>query len=98
MCARWSKSCILFTRSIISHFGGGKRSVLYKAPCGRSLRNMEEVHMYLRITKSEMTVDLFDFDYWVNCLAEFVIEKCNVHIPVRNKYCDSFNSVSSRLC
>lgn len=68
-------------RRIISHFGGGKRSVLYKAPCGRSLRNMEEVHMYLRITKSEMTVDLFDFDYWVNCLAEFVIEKCNVHIP-----------------
>lgn len=68
---------------IISHFGGGKRSVLYKAPCGRTLRKMEEVHMYLRITKSQMTVDLFDFDYWVNCLAEFSIEKYNIHIPVR---------------
>ena len=47
---------------------------------------MNEVHMYLRITKSEMTVDLFDYDYWVNCLAEFVIRRSNINIPVKYAY------------
>ena len=38
--------------------------------------------MFLRITKSEMTVDLFDYDYWVNCLAEFRIQRSNISVPV----------------
>lgn len=67
---------------IICYFSDGKRVVIYKAPCGRSLRNMDEVHMYLRITKSSMTVDFFDYDFWVNVLAEFQIESYNYSIEV----------------
>ncbi|KAB0791507.1 hypothetical protein PPYR_03307 [Photinus pyralis] len=54
---------------------GNKKDINYKAPCGRFIRNMEELHKYLRVTQSEMTVDLFDFDFWVHCLAEFVLER-----------------------
>lgn len=56
----------------------GKREILYKAPCGRFLRNMDEIHKYLMITQSDMTVDLFDFDLWVRCLAEFVLDSDQV--------------------
>ena len=49
--------------------------VMYRAPCGRRLRNMEELHRYLRLTRSNKAVDLFDFDFWVHCYAEFVAEK-----------------------
>lgn len=54
----------------------GRKEIIYKAPCGRILRNIAEVHYYLRVTKSEMTVDLFDFNHMVRCLAEFSVE-CN---------------------
>jgi histone-lysine N-methyltransferase SETDB1 len=36
---------------------------------------MEELHRYLRLTRSNKAVDLFDFDFWVHCYAEFVAEK-----------------------
>jgi hypothetical protein len=52
----------------------GRKEIVYKAPCSRILRNMQEVHRYLRMTKSEMTVDLFDFNHMVRCLAEFNVE------------------------
>ncbi|CAH0548832.1 unnamed protein product [Brassicogethes aeneus] len=52
----------------------GRKDIVYKAPCGRSLRNIAEVHYYLRVTRSEMTVDLFDFNHMVRCLAEFSVE------------------------
>ncbi|XP_017890661.1 histone-lysine N-methyltransferase eggless [Ceratina calcarata] len=58
----------------------GKKITLYQAPCGVRLRNMEELHQYLRRTGSPMSVDLFDFDYWVHCLAEFVLDKCFINI------------------
>ncbi|XP_043284861.1 histone-lysine N-methyltransferase eggless [Venturia canescens] len=61
-------------------FPKGKKVTLYQAPCGVRLRNMEELHTYLRKTGSPMSVDLFDFDYWVHCLAEFVLDKCFVNI------------------
>jgi len=48
---------------------------MYRAPCGRRLRNMEELHRYLRLTRSNKAVDLFDFDFWVHCFAEFVADK-----------------------
>lgn len=67
---------------IICYVNVTRRVVIYKAPCGRSLRNMLDVHRYLRITKSSMTVDLFDFDYWVHVLAEFKVEKYNLSIEV----------------
>jgi histone-lysine N-methyltransferase SETDB1 len=35
------------------------------------MRNMDELHRYLRITKSELGVDLFCFDSRVNCFREF---------------------------
>ena len=55
-----------------------KRSVMYRAPCGRRLRNPEELHLFLRVTSCDMSVDLFDFDYLVHCLAEFMPTKCFV--------------------
>lgn len=42
---------------------------------------MQELHRYLRMCKSEMSVDLFDFDYWVNALSEFTLsERLRKHI------------------
>ncbi|KAI4479208.1 hypothetical protein M0804_011347 [Polistes exclamans] len=61
-------------------FPKAKKVILYQAPCGIRLRNMEELHCYLRQTNSPMSVDLFDFDFWVHCLAEFVLDKCFVNI------------------
>jgi len=43
---------------------------------------MEELHRYLRITNSTLSVDLFDFDYWVRTFADFVVEKCFINIKV----------------
>jgi histone-lysine N-methyltransferase SETDB1 len=43
---------------------------------------MEELHRYLRLTKSNMAVDLFDFDFWVHCFAEFVLERGFSNIKV----------------
>ncbi|XP_073965204.1 uncharacterized protein [Choristoneura fumiferana] len=77
------------------------RSVMYRAPCGRRLRNYEELHRYLQVTGSDMPVDLFDFGANTHCLAEFVLTKCriskkdlshgkeNVPVPCVNYYDDS---------
>ncbi|XP_075988630.1 SET domain bifurcated histone lysine methyltransferase eggless [Anticarsia gemmatalis] len=54
----------------------GQKEVMYRGPCGRRLRNMKELHRYLRMTQSELPVDLFDFHYETHCLAEFVLSKC----------------------
>ncbi|XP_018371406.1 PREDICTED: histone-lysine N-methyltransferase SETDB1 isoform X1 [Trachymyrmex cornetzi] len=61
-------------------FSKGKKVILYQTPCGVRLRNMEELHCYLRITNSTLSVDLFDFDYWVRAFADFVVEKCFINI------------------
>lgn len=52
----------------------GRKDIIYKAPCGRLLRNIAEVHLYLSTTRSDMTVDLFDFNHMVRCLAEFSVD------------------------
>ncbi|XP_026322572.1 uncharacterized protein LOC113232150 [Hyposmocoma kahamanoa] len=79
----------------------GYKEVMYRAPCGRRLRNMQELHRYLRYINSEMGVDLFDFTPSTHCLAEFVLNKCivgkkdlshgkeNVPVPCVNYYDDS---------
>lgn len=79
----------------------GQKEVMYRAPCGRRLRNMKELHQYLRATDSELPVDLFDFFYGTHCLAEFQIYKCltgkkdlshgkeNVPVPCVNYYDES---------
>ncbi|XP_022228791.2 histone-lysine N-methyltransferase eggless [Drosophila obscura] len=51
-----------------------KRTVVYRGPCGRNLRNMFEVHNYLRVTNNVLNVDNFDFTPDLRCLAEYYIE------------------------
>ncbi|KAJ8707681.1 hypothetical protein PYW07_011358 [Mythimna separata] len=79
----------------------GHKEVMYRAPCGRRLRSMRELHHYLRTIDSDLPVDLFDFHYSTHCLAEFVLNKClvgkkdlshgkeNVPVPCVNYYDDS---------
>ncbi|TMW43116.1 hypothetical protein DOY81_011808 [Sarcophaga bullata] len=55
-----------------------KRVVTYRAPCGKIMRNMKELHHYLRTTHNVLNVDNFDFSHETNCLAEYVIESAIV--------------------
>lgn len=59
----------------------GKKSVVYKAPCGRRLRNMSELHRYLRMTKCSLNVENFDYDFMIHCLAEYVIDTSIINKP-----------------
>lgn len=71
---------VLLFRHIVRHKHVSKRVVLYRAPCGRRLRTMNEVYGYLRITKSKLTIDLFCTDSYVHVFSEFlpskVIDNC----------------------
>ncbi|KAM3956255.1 LOW QUALITY PROTEIN: SET domain bifurcated histone lysine methyltransferase eggless [Aphomia sociella] len=79
----------------------GHKEVMYRAPCGRRLRNLAELHRYLSMVQSDMPVDLFDFGPATHCLAEFVLNKClvgkkdlshgkeNVPVPCVNYYDES---------
>lgn len=58
-----------------------KKMIMYKAPCGRRLRNIIELHRYLRITGCPLGVECFDFDVNLHCLAEYVVEKAIYQIP-----------------
>ncbi|XP_023339442.1 histone-lysine N-methyltransferase SETDB1 [Eurytemora carolleeae] len=53
--------------------GNARRSkkIMYTAPCGRRLRNLDEVHRYLRITGSQLEIDFFIFDWFVQVFNEF---------------------------
>ncbi|PSN51326.1 hypothetical protein C0J52_15725 [Blattella germanica] len=68
----------------------GKRVVMYNSPCGRRLRTLDELHRYLRVTKSNMGIDLFDFDFWVHCFAEFVLERGFSNIKGGKNYGDEY--------
>jgi len=48
--------------------------VFYRGPCGRRLRNMNELVLYLRIVKSTMPADLFSFDYALKVDSTFVVD------------------------
>ncbi|KAG7295605.1 hypothetical protein JYU34_021874 [Plutella xylostella] len=63
----------------------GRKEVMYRAPCGRRLRDMRELHAYLRATQSDMTVDLFHFGAGTHCLAEFLLTRCIVSKKVSVK-------------
>ena len=52
----WARD-VINSKSSIKH-----PTVNYRAPCRRRLRNMDEVHRYLRLTESHLGVDLFSFD------------------------------------
>lgn len=58
-----------------------KKYVLYRAPCGRRIRDMDEMHRYLRMTDCDLNVDNFTFDPLIHCLAEYVIEQYVVKKP-----------------
>ncbi|CAK1546469.1 unnamed protein product [Leptosia nina] len=74
------------------------KRVMYRAPCGRRIRNMDELLRYLQTIQSDMGVDLFDFGPSTHCLAEFIIDKFivskkdlshgkeNVPVPCVNYY------------
>lgn len=51
------------------------RWVVYKAPCGRRLRNMREIFNYLRITKSFLNVENFDLDATTQVLATYTVQQ-----------------------
>lgn len=55
-----------------------KKIVAYRGPCGKIMRNMEEVRRYLRVTDNTLNVDNFDFHHETSCLAEYVIESAIV--------------------
>ncbi|XP_054737558.1 histone-lysine N-methyltransferase eggless isoform X1 [Anastrepha obliqua] len=55
-----------------------KKIVAYRGPCGKIMRNMEEVRRYLRATNNILNVDNFDFHHETSCLAEYVIESAIV--------------------
>ena len=48
--------------------------VTYIAPCGRNLRNIEEVQVFLLHIKSKLEIDFFAFDPWLDVMREFIPE------------------------
>ena len=48
--------------------------VSYFAPCGRKLRNIEEVQAFLKHIKSKLEIDFFAFDPWLDVMREFIPE------------------------
>lgn len=69
-------------RQIVRHKQA--RYVQYKAPCGRVLRNMYEIHKYLQMTGSSLNVDNFDLDMEIQVLTAYDVidkEKCPLYIP-----------------
>lgn len=58
-----------------------KKIIFYKAPCGRRLRNIIELHEYLRKTNCALGVECFDFDVNLHALSEYVVEKAIFTIP-----------------
>lgn len=65
-------------RQMASNTKNTKTVVIYRAPCGRRLRNMLEVHYYLKTTQSTLNVDSFSFEADLHALAAYVVEKCFV--------------------
>ncbi|XP_052801896.1 histone-lysine N-methyltransferase SETDB1-like isoform X2 [Mya arenaria] len=57
----------------------GRRVVFYRAPCGRRIRNLEELDLYLMLTDSQLPIDAFCCDPELHVHYEF--------IPVKT-FCD----------
>ncbi|KAL5238409.1 hypothetical protein ACI65C_005819 [Semiaphis heraclei] len=56
-------------------FSNTQKCVLYKTPCGITVRNIKQMLDYLVVTKSTMTIDQFDFNSWVKPFAEYKVIK-----------------------
>ncbi|KAI5745686.1 hypothetical protein M8J76_013432 [Diaphorina citri] len=68
-----------FRRKLMT-FQNNKKCIMYTAPCGRTLRTSDQLVLYLFITKAKWTIDMFEYDHFVDCLREFVIENANITI------------------
>jgi len=62
-------------RQLTKHKNMGKRSIYYVSPCGRRLRNLEEVHRFLRVTHSTLEIDFFNFEWYVHVFNYFTPER-----------------------
>ena len=60
-----------WSREVTKRTPNSQRNVVYRGPCGRRMRNMEELHRYLRFTLCKLSVDLFCYDHFVHCFSEF---------------------------
>lgn len=69
-----------------------KKTVVYRAPCGRNLKNMTELHQYLRDTDCSWNVDNFNFNYSIHCLAEYVVDACFVKMQVSKHFNNGVNN------
>ena len=72
-----------WSREVLTHKEsdrGGNWTVVYTSPCGKRLRNLEEVHAYLRICESNLEIDFFAFDCWLNVMNEFIPDHEFLHI------------------
>ncbi|XP_060080758.1 histone-lysine N-methyltransferase SETDB1-B-like [Ylistrum balloti] len=49
-----------------------KRVVMYRAPCARRLRSMDDVFTFLMLCDSQLTIDMFCFDPILHVHTEFV--------------------------
>uniref|UniRef100_A0A336KDJ6 CSON004398 protein n=1 Tax=Culicoides sonorensis TaxID=179676 RepID=A0A336KDJ6_CULSO len=58
-----------------------RRIVFYRAPCGRRLRDTDEIYQYLKMTNCRLGIECFDYDDKLHCLAEYVTEKAYLTIP-----------------
>jgi len=65
----WDRS----STSYYGKVGNARRSkkVIYTAPCGRRIRDLDEVHRYLRITQSSLEIDFFNYEWYLSVFDEF---------------------------
>ena len=58
-------------RQIVRYKNGNKRWVFYVAPCGRRLRNLNEVQKYLTVTRSDLGIDFFNYDWFLHVFNQW---------------------------
>ncbi len=72
------------TRILTKQKNTGKKMAMYRAPCGRRLRNIKEVDYFLSLTDSLLTIDLFCFDSQLHTDTEYVPIKVSKAIELSN--------------
>ena len=68
-------------REMVMHKEYGHRKIYYVAPCGRRLRNLKEVHRYLRVTSSTLEIDFFQFEWFIRPFNEFAPDQKYCELP-----------------
>ena len=69
-------------RQLARYSNRGLRRVFYLAPCGRRLGSLQEVLRYLKITKCQLKIEMFNFNWEVHVLDIFQAE--NVKISIKD--------------